>query len=1114
MFRAQSTAHARRLTIFLFLFACCTTQAAFAQAVNATLLGSVADSSGASIAGAKVTATETNTGVVHTAKTNESGNYTFPDLRPGTYAVLGEHPGFKKENRKGVTLDVNSSQRVDLTLTPGEITETIEVSGAVPQLQTERADTGRVMEAVLLENLPMGVNGNFQTLLDLVPGTTPASFQHSQFFNASSSLQTQVNGNLRMGNNYQIEGIDNNERTGLLQVLIPPSEAIQMVSVSTTNHDPELGRGTGAVTNVVLKSGTNQFHGGAYYKNQNSAWDARAYFNPTVGHLAYNYAGGNAGGPVLRNKVFFFADYLKTMDHEANTNQATIPTLAFRAGDLSGDPGHRIYDPLTGDATGANRVQFVNNQIPPSRINPIATKILALMPAPNQPVLLPGMVNDYFVLLPSRKTKDSIDTKIDWAVNNKDRVVGRFSWARPVSYQAGMYGDAGGPAQGAFQGSGFQKTYSTGINWNRIVSPTVVTELRIGVAHYHNEARQTDYGKADSTALGIPGVNINEFTSGMVGINIGNFTSPMIGYSASLPWIRAEANIDIVNSWTKIAGNHTIKFGVDLRRVRDDLLQDQTYSPRGVIGFGTNQTSIPASPGGTGIANDMASFLLDAPSSAGRDVNTFFPAMRLWQIFSYAADMWQVSPRFTINAGLRWELYPPPVPQFPGGFSNYDFLKNELVIAGVGNNPSNNGMDYRKKNLAPRLSLAYRFNEKTVVRAGFGMSYSPFPDNNYTYNYPVRSNNNYTTRSGLSYLPAVYGDGTAVSFEKGFPKPISVPIPSNGIITGPDITSTYYVVPKNFKNPYVETWNLAIQRVLPFNFVLDTAYVGSHGVDTPATYNLNAGQVVGAGSAGQPQFAALGKTSAVNQIFRGFSSSYHALQMKLDRRFSGGLAITTSFTYGKAMSFQGGDDGGLTFFVNERRNYARADFDRTFNFVQSYVYQLPFGKGKKYLASNRAGKVLGGWGASAIASARTGTPFTVTATNGLNLPGSTQTAMIDGDFKIPGGIGPGQQWFDTSVFPTASSGQVWGNTGRNAFTGPGLVSLNASVNRTFRVTERVKLEFRCEAFNATNTAQFSNPGNSRTSAAFGQITGTLSSGTGINGTGGGRNMNLVAKINF
>ena len=470
------------------------------------------------------------------------------------------------------------------------------------------------------------------------------------------------------------------------------------------------------------------------------------------------------------------------MNHEANTNQATIPTLAFRAGDLSGDPGHRIYDPKTGDATGANRVQFVNN---------------------------------------------------------KNRVFGRFSWARPVSYQAGMYGDAGGPAQGAFQGSGFWKTYSTGINWNRIVSPTVVTELRIGVA----------------------------------GINIGNFTSSKIGYSASLPWIRAEANIDIVNSWTKIAGNHTIKFGVDLRRVRDDLLQDQTYSPRGVFGFGTNQTSIPASPGGTGIANDMASFLLDAPSSAGRDVNTYFPAMRLWQIFSYAADMWQVSPRFTINAGLRWELYPSPVPQFPGGFSNYDFLKNELVLAGVGNNPPNNGMDYRKKNLAPRLSLAYWFNEKTVVRADFGMSYSPFPDNNYTYNYPVRSNNNYTTKSGLSYLPAVYGDGTAFSFENGFPKPISVPVPSNGIITGPDVTSTYYVVAKNFKNPYAETWNLAIQRVLPFNFVLDTAYVGSHGVYTPATYNLNAGQVVGAGSAGQPQFAALGKTSAVNQIFRGLTLS-------------------------------------------------------------------------------------------------------------------------------------------------------------------------------------------------------------------------------------------------
>ena len=827
MFPIRRPVHTGRASILCALFASivaalCSASPASAQAVNATMLGTVTDASGAAIAGAKVSLIEANTGVSYNATTNESGNYTFPDLPPGTYNVIGEHPGFKKENTKGVLLDVNSSQRVDLKLQPGDVTETIEVSGAVALLQTERADTGRTIEQIMVEELPMGVNRNFQTLLDLVPGTTPASFQHSQFFNAASSLQTQSNGNLRMGNNYQIEGIDNNERTGLLQILIPPAEAIQQVSISTTNHDPELGRGTGAVTNVVLKSGTNKYHGGLYYLTQNSAWDARSYFNPSVGHLAYNYIGANLGAPILHNKLFYFADYLRTMDHEANTNQESIPSAAFRSGDLSAElphgtstVNHIVYDPATGTATGTGRTPFTGNIIPASRINAISAKLLGALPATNETFNENLQSNDYFALLPSQKTKDSLDTKVDWARNEKNRYSARFSFAYPVSYQAPIFGNLGGPAQGAFAGTGYQKTFSSGLNWNRIISQSLVTEVRIGVAYYHNEAQQSDYGINDAANLGIPGVNLGPFTSGMLGINFSsNFSNPMFGYSASLPWVRAETNADIVNSWTKIMANHTIKFGGDLRILRDALLQDQTYSPRGIFYFGTNQTSISGSPGGSGLANEMASFLLDTPYQASRDINTYFPSLHSKQLFAYVADLWQVSSRLTVNVGLRWELYPPSTPEFPGGFSNYDPTNNTLVIAGIGNNPSNLGMTTKYTNFAPRLGVAYRVNDKTVLRSGFGISYGPFPDNNYAYNYPVRANNSYTTASGLSYLAAAYPDGTNASFERGFPAVQAVPIPANGIITNPDPTSTYYVVPKNFRNPYVETWNIAIQRSL------------------------------------------------------------------------------------------------------------------------------------------------------------------------------------------------------------------------------------------------------------------------------------------------------------
>ncbi|MBV9611781.1 MAG: carboxypeptidase regulatory-like domain-containing protein, partial [Acidobacteriaceae bacterium] len=296
-----------------------------AQAVTGTVLGTVTDATGAVVANAKVTLTEVNTNVSRTAETNGSGNYTFPDIAEGTYTVTVEAPGFKKEIRSNVGVAINTSSRVDVQLQPGNISQSIEVTATPAQLQTDRADTTVSISTVQTAQLPLSDNRNFQSLLNLVPGTTPATFQHSQFFNAESSLQTEVNGQPRQGNEYQIEGIDDDERTGLLQILIPPDEAIQTVDVSTSNFDPELGRASGGVANVILKSGTNSFHGAAYEFVQNSALDARNFFNPSVGHIAYNYFGGDFGGPIIRNKLFFFADVLRVNDHEAAPTQETIP---------------------------------------------------------------------------------------------------------------------------------------------------------------------------------------------------------------------------------------------------------------------------------------------------------------------------------------------------------------------------------------------------------------------------------------------------------------------------------------------------------------------------------------------------------------------------------------------------------------------------------------------------------------------------------------------------------------------------------------------------------------------------------------------------------------------
>jgi len=1122
-----------RLLVVLSLLMAATAVVGWSQAVNATLVGTVTDATGAVVPSAKVTITETNTNAGHSAQTNESGNFIFPNLPPGMYTVAIEATGFKKETRQGVELRVDSTVRVDAQLQPGSLTETVEVHAASPMLQTDTAGTATKIDTVVLADAPIiSSNRNFQALLNLAPGVAPVLEQHSQFFNASSSLQTEVNGQMRMANNFMIEGTDDNERTGLLQIYIPPIEAIQTVDVSLSNHDSELGRASGGIVNVVLKSGTNSIHGAAYEFLQNSAFNARSFFNPSVGHLAYNYVGGNIGGPIKKNKLFFFGDYLRTMDHEANTNLVTIPPDPWRTGDLSGS-ATPIYDPNTGNPLdGTGRTQFGNNQIPASRINQISTKILGLLPASNETYKIASPSNNYFALLPYTKTADSFDTKLDYNLSDSDRLSGRFSFSRPVVFQAPLFGLAGGDGPGgAFMGTGSQKTYSSNVNYDHVFSPSLLMEVRLAVSHYHNEAQQSDYGTNASTALGIPGVNINQFTSGLVGIFINDgISQPMIGYTASLPWVRAEVNVDFVNTWTKTKGNHTFKWGIDLKRIRDDLLQDQTYSPRGIYYFGNQQTALctPINVGANGlatncnssklgVANDVASFLLDVPYQLGRDVNTYFPAYRQWEFFAFGGDKWQVTPKLTLDLGLRWEFYPPATPQFPGGFSNYDPTTNNLVIAGVGSNPSNLGMKTRYNYFAPRVGLAYRLTERTVIRAGFGTSYTPFPDNTYAYNYPVRSNNFYTN-VGDGFATTILPGGQPATFQQGFPLPVPVPIPSNGIIpaTGSLLSQSFDVINQNFKNPYTETWNLAAQRELPLHLVLDVAYLGVHGVDTVANVNLNNTtnpSQLGLGTASQPLFALYGKTASATLRWQGFSSSYNALQVKLDRRMSD-LTMTTAFNWGKGMGYQTDDDGNLLWLINSRRSYARNDFDRTLSFTQSYVYNIPFGVGRKWLTSGPATWVLGNWQLSGVLTLLTGQPFYITASgSSLNTPGETQTADQVAAVQLLHGINVGNPWFSTSSF-VQPTGVRFGTSGRNLLSGPGLFALNLALSKHFKFTERFDLELRAETFNFTNTPQFSNPQGSLTSSTFGYVTGTVGSGTGVNGTGGGRALQLGVRVNF
>jgi hypothetical protein len=1070
----------------------------WAQATTATLVGTVSDTTGAVLGHATVSITNESTGQTYTGQTNDSGNYEFTLLPPGTYTVKVSDSGFAGAEMRGVAATVNTTNRTDVQLKPGNASQTVTVNDLAPVLQTDRADVSAQIEAVQVNSLPVGNSRNFQALESLVPGVSAPIYDHSTFFDAQNSQSFQVNGQAELANNLQLEGIDDNERTGLLQVYIPPAAAIQTVDVETSNYAPEFGRAAGAVTNVVLKSGTNQFHGSAYEYNEVSTTGARSYFNNTGKFPPFtnNYYGATIGGPIFKARTFFFGDFLRYSNHSRAYNLTTVPTAAFRSGDLSASPT-TIYDPATGNPDGTGRLPFPGNQISPTRFSPVATAILNLVPLPNVPGA--GTANNYQQNLGFNQDSTGFDVKLDQQLRSEDHLTYRYSWQRVKTFQQPFFGAAGGPASGGFQGTGTNTTYNTAGEYTHVFSPRLVTAVRVGVNHYRNTARQTDYGTEASTAVGIPGVNVSPFTSGLAGISIPGYAgasltgvSPLVGYSASIPWDRGESNIDAANNWNYILGNHSLKVGFEFRRVRDNLTQGQTFSPRGIFEYAEGQTGLNAPGQKTSFGNDFASFLLDVPNTVGRDVNVGSASWRQSLYFAYAQDTWQATHKLTLTYGVRWEFYPPANPDRKGGFSQYSPSDNTLHVSGYGAVPGDLGLPVRWANFEPRVGAAYRATSRTVVRAGFGISHTPFQDNNYAFNYPVRQNVSFNSPS--SYLPAVRTDGSIATLENGFPPAPVVAIPDNGIITNPPLSSAWNVVNPDYKDPYVMSYNVALQQDFSHGWVADFAYVGNQGRHIPAYYNINAGVVAGAGKNGQPEYVKFGRTATTNIMAWGTNSNYNGLQVKLTRRFQNGLSWTSGLAFQKSMGYISSTTGldGFHFYLDPRRDYARTNWDRRVTYSQSFIYELPFGKGKPWLQQGIGAALLGGWQTSGVWSADTGQPLFLTASaNSLNAPGNTQVPNQIASFHKLGSIGTGKHWFDTSAFvqPTTAA---YGNTPKNGFTGPGLTTFDASLSRTIPLHERLALELRANAFNALNHPNFANPGVSLTSTNFGQVTGTVS----------------------
>lgn len=1083
---------------------CTAPSRAAAQAVSGTLLGNVTDSSGAAVPGATITATEVETNISRTAMTNEAGYYIFASLLNGRYSVSGELTGFKKVVRQNVRVDVNTTMRVDMTLEVGAMTEEVTVAVETPVLQTDRTDTGRILESKLISEMPLTFNRNFQSILQIVPGSTRPFRPHSQFFNSQDALSVQVNGQSRLANNTLIEGLDNNHKTGLLQVIIPAADALETVSVSTSNYDAEFGRTGGAITNVTLKSGTNHLKGSVFAFGNTDATIASDYFTHLKAPTTFFNSGFTLGGPIVRNKLFFFGDYQRTLDNQGYVVRATVPTLRMRNGDF-GEVASAIYDPLTGALNGSGRTAFPNNQIPQHRISPIARALIGFIPAPNIAGAPLGQ-NNFQQAQTRERTTDGFDVKINQTLTQRDQLSYRFSFMRPVVFDPGLYGQYGGPANGGFAGTGTNTSTSSGVTWTRVFDAKTVLDVRGGLNYYHNVTTTEGHGLTSSTDIGIRGANLDEYTSGISTININGYSGPVLGFSASQPWDRSEKTWNVAGTLTKLLAGHTLKVGGEYRKNTDVLLQTQDAGgPRGQFTFNASGTGLPTQSATlSGIANPFASFLLDWPASVSRDLKVFDqPGTKHWGMAMFIHDKWQARPNITVDLGLRWEFYDPLVGiEGKGTLANYDPSIHAIRVAGYGDLSNSLNVKRTYSNFGPRTGVSWRLNETSVVRGGYGASAIPFPDNRYAFNYPVKQN--YAGSAANAFQ-------NAGSMAAGFPAPALLSIPADGIvpIAGTALqNATLDSIPTGLKEGTLHSWNVAYQRQLPFLLSADVAYVGNRGVDLVMDVDRNASLVYGSGNVGRPQFAQFNRTGNTRTRTNLGKSQYHALQVKLDRRFKNGLMLTNSYTLSRSKDYAN-ENTGIGTPIDFEKSWGLSNFNRTHNYVATTIYELPVGVGKRWLSDGLAAKVLGGWQISTLFVAESGVRLNIGGNGALlNTPGNSAFVNLTGEQRVLGGLGPGRLYFDPAVYALPAAGQQ-GNMSRNSGPiGPGFWQLDGALFKRFVISGAKYAEFRVDAFNVTNSVRWGNPNTGFSTAAgntFGQITGT---------TGGQRQIRFGGRVAF
>jgi hypothetical protein len=772
----------------------------------------------------------------------------------------------------------------------------------------------------------------------------------------------------------------------------------------------------------------------------------------------------------------------------------SVPTQQVRDGNFAGLA--TIYDPMTGDDQGRGRTPFAGNIVPRDRWNPSAIALQNLIPLPNTGT---GQTSNFFASVPYYFKRDMVDGKLNWTPNSKMNIFGKYSaMIAPVTSGAplgqALGGYPGGAAGAAGIGTGHNHTDVFGAGISYVITPTILLDGNFGGTRMHHDTQGPDYGKnIGSDVLKIPGTNGSDpRQSGFPIFNITGYTS--LGNTNN--WSPVERNDRLYTyaanlNWNR--GAHSIRFGFDILRHEMNHWQPElgSWSPRGGFNFVNGVTGLNGGPSPTNL-NAYASFLLGLPGSMGKAYQFYDPmSTRETQQGYYIRDNWQVSRRLNLNLGLRLEHFP-IMNRGQYGIERWDPTTNKVLIGGRGNVPRDAGTNAAVLMLAPRVGLAYRFGEKTVLRAGFGITNDPYPLSRPLRSpYPAVIVDEYTQLN--SYAPVG-------SLATGIPA-VKFPDLSTGIVDIPNTIATNSLQAGDFRRGYIESFNLTLQRELGAGFVLQTGYVGTRSVRQALTYfEANAGLVPGAGVNGRPYYQQFGVTSSRQFFIPMAMNRYDAWQTTLNKRYGSGLFLTTSYTWSKALGINAGNsDSGLRFYVPSEysKNKAVSDFDRTHSFVAAASYELPFGKRKPYVSDGVGAAILGGWQLNPLLTWYSGIPFFVAADgSSLNAPQNQQVAdQVNGNVTKLGGVGTGTPFYDTSAFRAVSDVR-FGNMGLNALRGPWLFNANLGLFRKFTLTERMDLQFRAEALNVTNTPALANPNNNvSTPSNFMAITSTNANST-------------------